>query len=469
MISRISESLIVNIWQHQLIARTDLITEDGEPIRIVYPGRINNDQGADLSDAVIGTSHRLIKGDVEVHVKSSDWQAHRHHRDPIYNRVILHAVMWHDARVATTLQNGTKIPVLALHKYIQIPANQRTNLAFPINLNMPCHQALEHLPTSAVTKFLDRAGKKRFLVKAARFQADLAQVEASQVLYQGIMGALGYFKNKIPFLELARRVPIQALESLAKSKISDEEYLTRQQALLLGTAALLPSQRPIWRQKNNIDDRWIEKLEKIWLSFPQTEVISENDWHLCKVRPNNFPTRRIVAMSCLTLRYRENGIFDEVVKKIKEVAGNNGHQELEKLLIITTDGYWASHFDFGSAGRQIMPTLLGDSRAADIAVNVLLPFIFAWGKLTSQPVLARKALDLYGRYPRLSVNTMERHMSKQLGISSDIVSSAQRQQGLIHIYNTLCSQGKCRYCPLSKAIRQIRPLVNSASSPSLVR
>jgi len=62
LISRISESLIVNIWQHQLIARTDLITEDGEPIRIVYPGRINNDQGADLSDAVIGTSHGLIKG-----------------------------------------------------------------------------------------------------------------------------------------------------------------------------------------------------------------------------------------------------------------------------------------------------------------------------------------------------------------------------------------------------------------------
>ena len=91
---KITESEIVKIWQHHLPGRAGLVTEDGELIRIVYPGRINDDRGADFRDAIIATGGGLVKGDVEIHVKSSDWQSHQHHHDPAYNRVILHVVMW---------------------------------------------------------------------------------------------------------------------------------------------------------------------------------------------------------------------------------------------------------------------------------------------------------------------------------------------------------------------------------------
>ena len=87
-------------------------------------------------------------------------------------------------------------------------------------------------------------------------------------------------------------------------------------------------------------------------------------------------------------------------------------------------------------------------RAADIAVNVLLPFTFAWGKFTSQPELEQKSVDLYRRYPKLMANTVERHMSQQLGLNSSVVNSARKQQGLIHIYRSLCTQGKCNCCQL---------------------
>jgi len=454
-INNIPESLVVKIWQHQMPGRTDLVTEDGEPIRIIYPGRINDDHGADLRDAVIATSQGLSKGDIEVHVKSSDWRAHRHHQDPTYNRVILHVVMWHNTSFVTHLQNGGTVPVLALHRYmryIESPASQRTGVAsHPANFNMPCHRAIEQLPTSIIARFLDNAGEERFLTKAARFQADLAQSEASQLLYEGIMAALGYSKNKLPFLELAGRLPLQTLESLTQGKIPEEECLARQQALLLGTAGLLPSQRPHWHLKNKIDDQWLEKLEELWASAPQPEVMSAKSWHLFKVRPSNFPVRRIAAMSYLTLRYREKGIFIEVVNKISEVAASQGHHGLEKALMITAKGYWAVHFDFGSGIRLGIPTLLGRNRAADIVVNVLLPFTFAWSNLISKPELASQVLNLYRHYPRLVTNTIERHMSHQLGLTSDLVDSAQRQQGLIHIYNTLCSQGECHRCPLGGA------------------
>lgn len=455
LINNIPESLVVKIWQHQMPGRTDLVTEDGEAIRIIYPGRINDDHGADLRDAVTATSQGLSKGDIEVHVKSSDWRAHHHHQDPTYNRVILHVVMWHDTGLTTSLQNGGKVPILALHRYmryLESPASQRTRVAsHPAKFNMPCYRAIEQLPTSIIARFLDNAGEERFLAKAARFQAGLAQSEASQLLYEGIMAALGYSKNKLPFLELAGRLPLQALESLTQGKVSEEECLARQQALLLGTTGLLPSQRPHWHPRDKIDDQWMEKLEKLWASSPQPEVMSENNWRLFKVRPSNFPVRRIAAMSYLTLRYREKGIFIEVVNKISEAAVSQGHHGLEKALMITAKGYWAVHFDFGSGIRLGIPTLLGRNRAADIVVNVLLPFTFAWSNLISKPELASQVLNLYRHYPRLVANTIERHMSHQLGLTGDLVDSAQRQQGLIHIYNTLCSQGECRGCPLGGA------------------
>jgi len=448
---KVSERQIVKIWRHQLLDKTELTTEGGELIKIIYPGRITDDRGADFRDAVIAIKGKLATGDIEVHVKSSDWQAHQHHRDPVYDRVILHVVMWHDTEAATNLHNGENVPILVLHKYIKSPISQLSKWVYPsTTLNMPCFNAREHLTRGIMAEFLDSAGEERFLAKAARFQADLAQMKTSQCLYQGIMGALGYSKNKLPCLELAHRLPLHILESMTQGDISDEECLVWQQALLLGTAGLLPSQRSNWHQENKHDE-WVDKLERQWASSCHTEAMSPNDWHLFKVRPNNFPVRRIVAMSYLVLRYRGKGIFNAVVNMVKEAPLSEGHRRLEKGLQVITNGYWANHFDFGLASGVRNQTLLGSRRAADIVVNVLLPFTFVWGKVSSAPELERKAFDLYRGYPKLGVNTVERHMQDQLGLDSSLVNSAQRQQGLIHIYNTLCTQGRCDSCPLKQS------------------
>ena len=451
MINNLPESLVVKIWQHLLLNGTELTTERGKPLKIVYPGRINDDRGADFRDAVIATDGELVKGDIEVHVKSSDWQAHRHHRDPVYNRVILHVVMWHNTKVATNLQNGKDIHPLALHKYIKDPICQFLDKREPLaTQNMPCLKASEHLTTDIIAEFLDRAGRERFLAKAVKFQADLAQMEASQSLYQGIMGALGYSKNKLPFLGLARRLPLQILESITRDKISDEECFARQQALLSGIAGFLPSQRKSRYQENELDAKWIVKLERLWTSSPHTKAIPPNAWHLFKVRPNNSPIRRLAAMSYLTLRYRGKGIFEELVKLVKEVPTGQGYHRLQKGLVVTTNDYLASRFDFSSGSRIRNQSLIGSRRADDIVVNVLLPFTFSWSKATSQPELERKALSLYRHYPKLGTNSMERHMRNQLRLSNNLVNSAQRQQGLIHIYKTLCTQGRCDCCLLSQ-------------------
>ena len=248
---KIAESEVVEIWKSQLLDRAELATEGGKSLRIIYPGRVNNDgQGADFRDAVIIINQKVTKGDIEIHTKSSAWRAHRHYDNPAYNQVILHVVMWHDTAEATILQNREIVPVLSLEKYIKNPIDQQNWIYHPAGLREPCLRAIKPLHIGAITEFLDTAGRERFLTKAKGFQTELAQTDASQCLYQGIMAALGYSKNKLPCLELACRVPLQILESMAQGEITEEESLARQQALLLGTAGLLPSQFQSRRRGN---------------------------------------------------------------------------------------------------------------------------------------------------------------------------------------------------------------------------
>ena len=64
MDNKLTEKEVVQLWRRLLLNQTELFTESGEPLRIIYPGRVNNDRGADFRDAVIATNHGLRKGDI---------------------------------------------------------------------------------------------------------------------------------------------------------------------------------------------------------------------------------------------------------------------------------------------------------------------------------------------------------------------------------------------------------------------
>ncbi len=195
-------------------------------------------------------------------------------------------------------------------------------------------------------------------------------------------------------------------------------------------------------------DEWVGRLEKAWADCGETAAMSAADWRFFKVRPGNYPGRRIAAMSYLLLRYRGEGLLAGLINSLHEAAVDDGYRRLEQSLLVAADGYWGRYLDFGLPAGGIVPALLGRERAADIVVNVLLPFAAARGQVEEHPELAEKACGMYRRYPVLAENTLEKHMRKQLGIGRYLVNTARRQQGLIHIYKTLCSQGKCGDCPM---------------------
>jgi len=237
---------------------------------------------------------------------------------------------------------------------------------------------------------------------------------------------------------------LRRLEAAASEKTPDDECLTQYQARLVGMAGLLPSQRTRPHHAYSGAEGWFDRLEKVWAACHETATMSEDDWHFFKVRPGNLPTCRIAAMCYLLLRFRGEGMLAGLIDRLGEAAIETGYREMERALLVTAEVDRGSHLGPG------LPALLGRGRAADIVVNVLLPFAAAWGRANSRPELAGKALEIYRHYPVLAQNTLERHMVNQLGIGRYLVNSAQRQQGLLHIYKNLCSQGKCHDCPIGR-------------------
>jgi len=427
---KFSEKQVHLIWQ-QVVGK-ELLSAEDELVSIIYPGRSNDDNGPDFRDAVIGNKFHLTKGDVEVHVKSSDWYSHGHHADTAYNNVILHVVMWHDCDSATSLQSGKTVPVLCLAKALR-------HQAYLLPHQLPCFQILDHVDRQTLKKLLNNAGEERFRQKARHFQAELKQEEVGQVLFRGIMRALGYTKNTKPFEDLADKMPLNSIES--------RKGLALKQALLLGTAGLLPSQR--WQGKL-AKEKEAQGLEQIWQSAgKRIKTMKESDWNFSHIYPNNSPVRRIVAQSYLLESYCEGKLLTGILQLVKEAPLPRGHCVLEKGLTVAGDGYWRDHFDFNVRSKTKTSALLGNSKAGEITVNVILPFAFSWGKMFNEPELMKKAMELYNSYPKLSENEITRHMEKQLCLEEPSYFTACHQQGLIHVFRNYCREGRCIDCSLA--------------------
>jgi len=427
---KFSEKQAVLIWQ-QVVGKELTSSEDGL-VSVIYPGRTNGDNGPDFRDAVIVNKSHLTKGDVEVHVKSSDWYSHEHHTDAEYNNVILDVVMWHDCNSVTLLQSGEPVPVLCLAKALR-------HQAYLLPYLLPCFQTLDHMDRQALRKLLNTAGEERFKQKAMHFQAELKQEEAGQVLFRGIMKALGYAKNTKPFEDLADRMPLNSIES--------REGVATKQALLLGTAGLLPSQR--WQGKF-AREKEVQELEQIWQSVgKKVKAMNEGDWNLSHIYPNNSPVRRIVAQSYLLERYCQGKLLAGILQLVKETPLPKGHHVLENSLTVAGDGYWRDHFDFDARSKTKISALLGNSKAGEIAVNVILPFAFSWGELANEAQLTENAIELYRNYPKLAENCITQHMKKQLGFEEPFDLAACHQQGLIHVFRNYCREGRCPQCPLA--------------------
>lgn len=314
--TRVDERLVAEIWERQAFDQTAL---DGLGLRVLFRGLPSDAGGPDYQDALLISAGRTaVAGDVEFHIRSSDWYAHGHDRDPQYRNVILHIVWEHDGRATHTV-DGEIIPILTVGESPTINSVPAVSAL----QQHPCVAALALLEREQVFAAIREAGMTRFRERADRFSADCDASDRDQVLYASLFEALGYASNRQVFRLLAEAAPFAWLMSIPK-----EQRLPS----LLDAAALggpceyaPPSRLPL------------------------------GSWRLARLRPANHPLRRIAAVVEVLERLgpRPSERLDDIV------LGSRRPASLRDLLVV--------------------PQLLGRGRADEIVVSALLPFAAAAG------------------------------------------------------------------------------------------
>ncbi len=113
VIFSMNEKLLQFIWQFQYYNLHELRTTSGLPLTIIHHGTYNTSQGPDFLNARIRVAQTTWVGNIELHVKATDWKSHRHSRDNNYNNVILH-VVWEENRLIDlpfpTLELASRVP-----------------------------------------------------------------------------------------------------------------------------------------------------------------------------------------------------------------------------------------------------------------------------------------------------------------------------------------------------------------------
>jgi len=436
----IGEGFVSHIWESGHFVKSNLKTKDGRKIEILHPGQWNNDVGADFTNAIIKIDGKIIKGDVEVHVRNSDWSVHHHDRDSRYNNTILHvALLDGGINLLSKKQNGEHIPNLILSEYLDGTINKLLKAINEKNRHTQC-------PVNINPDIIDLAGIERLKIKSNAINEQITKKGKDQVLYEGIMDALGYSKNRKQFLELAQKVPVSLLLGKKPEII---------QAILFGTAGLLPNAEDkgkFDKETNEYLDIMFSIWDKVKHQF-QDELMFANEWRFFRLRPDNFPTRRIAGISFIlhNLEPKENSLSERILSAFNEETETIDKLSIKLRAILKPKayGYWANHYAFGGRRYAQSDFLIGNGRADDIIINVIFPF--AYSQILDDEKSGEKVIKLWAKYGRLQDNAITRYFSDRIFQSEkeyrSIINSASRQQGLIHIYKSFCSVHDCHNCP----------------------
>ncbi len=435
------EEDLARLWEGQRFPPAALTTRCGRTVQVIYRGRRSPGPGPDFVDAIIADDRgRLLKGDVELHVRASGFRGHGHHRDSRYDNLVLHVVFEDDVEEDTLLCCGRRVAVVALAPWVARRADQlRLWLAQPVLWEEPCRGAVARLGWMEVRETAARLGRMRFRQKQSRFASTLRRDGANQVLYEGLLRALGYSQNQEAFECLARLLPY---ESLRRALANDGLALA--EALLLGTAGLLPSQRRLPVPPSS----YVQGLERRWAERGGGHVPLQL-WSLHGLRPENQPARRLAGAARLLLGRRPSLVGS--LRELVEADEGDSPSRLIARWMVPAEGFWLTHYDIGSDPARLSGALIGRGRALELLINVVLPFAAAWGEAHSLPALSRQALALFLRLPRSGSYGATRFLETALRPPASIRGGrdACYQQGLLYLYHQYCTQGGCGTCPLS--------------------
>lgn len=405
---------------------------DGACIEVIDPGNLNTDSGPDFFNAKIKANGIEWVGNIEIHVKASDWIRHGHDTDPAYDSIILHVVNISDRRIHR--QDGSLIPQVE----ITIPQDFLATYASLTEApgSVKCGASIPTLTQLTVTDWLESLSIERLQTKAEKVKGILSLTanDWEQTCFVMVARALGFGLNGDPFEMLARSIPLRILHHHSDNPL-------QLQALLFGQAAMLDSSLHIFDEYYQLLCREYFFLARKYNLRPMRPGL----WKYARTRPQNFPHRRIamLAKAC------EGGF--SLFSKILSNAGDS--DKLRELFRWQLAGYWHTHFSFDVEANSISDTLSEPSISL-IIINAVAPLLYAYGASRGNPDLAEHGLDLLSALPAEN-NTIIR-LWEQLGIKAD---NALRSQALIHLRKEYCDTRKCLSCRWGHSL--LRKTLNS--------
>ncbi len=414
------EQLMQYIWQHRLWRTDDMVTNDGRQVRVLDPGLLNTDAGPDFFNAKVEIDGQTWVGNIEMHVRASDWSRHGHDSDSAYDSVILHVVDKDDAPVYRT--NGERIPQLVLQ------VSPLFNMSYDQLVNshheLPCAATIATVPRITITEWIERLAFERLHGKVQRVRDMLELYHGSweEVCYVTVARNLGFGINNEAFERLARRTPLRLLHKHSDSLLQVE-------ALLFGQAGLLdPMAAGADDYYRHLCSEYAFLANKFSLRAMESEA-----WKMFRIRPQNFPYRRIAMLA----HYIEGGF--SLMSKILDASGE---KELRKLFEVELTGYWSNHFSFGKPSER--PTLALSNKSIDIVlINTVAPLYYAYGEITGNYALTDKAVSLLE-----SLRPEKNSIVTSFAMAGIECESALASQALIELRRSYCDARKCIYCKI---------------------
>ncbi len=445
-----SERLLQLVWLHQRLRPEALKTLDAAILRVLHPGFWNREAGPDFTGAVLQFgSDPPRAGDVEIDLRTPGWRAHGHAVNPAYRNVILH-VVWEASAPAVPA-----FPTLPLRSCLDAPVEEL--LAWmDLDLEPPalvlglCHRPLRQLPEPVVTELLHQAALVRLERKGRELAARARHVGWEQALWEGLCAALGYKHNVWPMRRLAELWP-----RLADRGLPAEPLLL--QARLLGLGGLLPhdpppKNRPGWIQLRLLWDSWWRERDAL------TEfALPRSLWRLGGVRPANHPQRRLA----LAAHWAARGDLPHRLEDWFHGRPSPAEAEdtLRRALGVETDSFWSWHWTLGSPRLPQPQPLLGRPRLTDLAVNVILPWLWTRAEAGGNEALCLEARRRYLAWPAGQDNAvLRRARQRLLGTASPrLFPTAARQQGLLQIVRDFClhANALCDGCDLPERLASL--------------
>lgn len=420
-----SEAVLHFIWKYKLFSLLGLHTTDGQPVQVLQCGIHNMDSGPDFFNGKIKIGDTLWAGNIEIHLKSSDWLKHKHQTDKAYDNVILHVVWEHDTPIYRN--DGTLISVLALKAVVSPAIIENYDSLIANNYWIPCEAQLPFVDDFTKSHCLDRMLPERLEDKSFAINEIYQATNNSweDTFYIVLARSFGFKVNVLPFELLAKNLP-QLI--LAKHKNSPLQV----EALIFGVAGFLDF---------NFEDGYPKELKKEFQFLRakyQLPVLDFSLWKFSKTRPDNFPTIRLAQFASLVLK------SEHLFSKIIGIKNKKGFASLFAQLSVNS--YWETHFRFDKSAEN-KTVNIGVASIDNLLINAIAPLLFYYGKQTGVKEYVDLAVDLL-----IEIKPEANQIVKGFNQRGLNAINAFDTQALIHLKKNYCDVKKCLNCGIGLKI-----------------